>query len=265
MIDLHCHILPGLDDGAKDWDQSLAMAQMAVDDGITDMVCTPHWVPGKYENSRSEILPCLDCFRDSILAASIKLHLYPGAELRLDLTLPQRIKAGELLTINDGGKYVLIELPDESLPEHLDEFFWGMEMQGMKPIISHVERNAILRQHPNLLFQWVERGYLTQITAASLLDEFSEEIRQFSIQLIEHRLAHMLVSDAHGLKTRKPKLSEARKVIEGIAGAEVARLMTYETPKRVLEGIYIDPPEPLPWRRSTRKRSFFDRLFKTVS
>ena len=255
MIDLHSHILPGLDDGASDWEQALAMARVAAEDGITDMVCTPHWVPGQYNNTRSLVLERVDEGRQKLAAAGINLRLYPGAELRLDITLPERIKAGELLSINDGGIYALIELPDGSLPSHLDEFFWELELRRIKPLISHVERNAVLRQDISRLFRWVEMGFMTQLTAASLTDGFTEEIRNFATLLLEHRLVHMLVSDSHGLRTRQPKLSEGLAAAGEIVGMEAAERMVSDTPARILRGESVTIPEPIPIRK---KKTFFD-------
>jgi protein-tyrosine phosphatase len=255
MIDLHSHLLPSLDDGATDWEQAVAMARVAVEDGITDVVCTPHWVPGKYDNSRDLILERLTEARNQLTAAGIGLTLHPGQELRLDTTLPARIKSGELLTIGDGGIYALIELPEESLPRHLDEFFWGLEMQRIKPILSHVERNTVLREEPLRLSRWVEMGYLTQMTAASLADGFTEEIRDFAVLLLEHRLVHMLVSDSHGLRTRTPRLSEGLAVASEVIGTRAAERLVKDTPAQVLAGKSVSTPDPIPIKK---KRTFFD-------
>jgi protein-tyrosine phosphatase len=256
MIDLHSHMLPNLDDGAKDWEQSLAMARIAVDDGITDVVCTPHWVSGRYENTRPLILDKLAECKKMLASAKIELRIHPGAELRLDITLPERIKAGELLTLNDGGKYALIELPDGSLPDHLDEFFWGLEMGRIKPILSHVERNSVIRQEPARLYRWVERGYLAQMTAASLVGSHTEEIREFAFHLLEHRLVHMLVSDSHGLHKRSPKLSEGLAAATEVIGVKAAQRMVYDIPAQVLRGESVNIPEPIPLKK--KKKSFFD-------
>ncbi|MDQ5988214.1 MAG: Tyrosine-protein phosphatase YwqE [Syntrophus sp. SKADARSKE-3] len=255
MIDLHSHILPNLDDGASDWAQALAMARAAAADGITDVVCTPHWVPGKYDNTRSMILERMDEYRTHLAKAGIHLRLHPGAELRLDFTLPARIKSGELLTIGDGGIYVLIELPDGALPEHLEEFFWELELQRIKPIFSHVERNAVLHQDPSRLCRWVEMGYLVQVTAASLAGGFTKEIRGFVQLLLEHRMVHILASDSHGLRTRAPNLSEGLAVAGEIIGIKAAKRMVSDIPACVLRGETVNIPDPIPIQK---KKSFFD-------
>ena len=143
MIDMHSHILPGLDDGAADWDEALAMARVAVNDGIAEMVCTPHWVPGKYENDRETVLRRFAEFEQLLEEKQIPLKIHSGTELRIDTSIPDRLKDGRLLTLNNGSGYVLLELPDEIMPDNLDEFFWNLQLGGYQPILSHVEKEAL--------------------------------------------------------------------------------------------------------------------------
>lgn len=259
MIDMHSHILPALDDGAADWDQAIAMARVASGDGITEVVCTPHWVLGKYDNSREIILDRVAELKERLADKQIPLDVHPGAELRIDMSLPQRVKSGELLTLNDAG-YVLLELPDEILPDNLGEFFWDLQIAGFRPILSHVERNPIIRENPRRLFDWVEAGILTQITAASLQEEFAEEIREFAVFLVERRLVHMLVTDSHGLRMRKPILSEARRVVEGLVGTEAAQRMVLDTPRHILRGEPVPVVDPLPIEERKKKSGFWSFL-----
>jgi len=236
------------------------MARVAVEDGIREILCTPHWVPGKYENTRPIILERFAEFKTLLTVHSIPLIVHPGAELRLDAGLPERIRAGEILTVNDGGAYALIELPEESLPANIEDFFWRLQLQNIRLIISHVERNAALRQDPARLCRWVETGILTQITAASLLEEFSAEIRDFSFRLLEHRLVHIVVSDSHGLRKRTPKLAGARKVVEEMLGPDMAHKMTCETPKRIIEGKSVATADPVPFEKKPSRFQFWKRM-----
>ncbi len=261
MIDMHSHILPGLDDGAADWEQAVAMARVAVDDGITAMVCTPHWVLGKYENGKEAILRRLGEFETRLAAADIPLKVHPGAELRIDTSIAERLRSGELLTVNNGSGYVLLELPEDTLPDSLPDFFWNLQINNYRPILSHVERNLIIREHPQRLFRWVENGILAQVTAASLLEGFSEEIREFALSLVEHRLVHMLVTDTHSLRMRTPQLSGARKVIETLMGEEAAERMVCGTPGHILAGEPVPVVDPLPFDTHRKKKKSFWSLF----
>lgn len=260
MIDMHSHILPGLDDGAADWAQAIAMARAAADDGIVEMACTPHWVLGKYENSKEVVLPRFAEFEARLAAGKIPLKIHSGSELRIDTTLLQRLKSGELLTLNNGSGYILLELPDDNLPSNLHDFFWQLQVNGYRPILSHVERNPILRENPRRLFDWVEKGILTQITAASLLPDFAGEIRDFAFFLVERRLAHMLVTDTHSLRMRKPELSGACSVIECLMGPETAARMVYETPRHILRGEHVPVDDPIPVDAPKKRRRLWSFL-----
>jgi protein-tyrosine phosphatase len=236
---------------------------MAVKDGIEGVVCTPHWVLGRCDNTRQLVLSVVEELQKSLAEHAIPLKVYPGSELRLDVNLSQWIRGGELLTINDTGRFALIELPESVLPQNLEEFFWDLQMQKITPIISHPERNPVLLKDPMRLYDWVQMGVLAQLTAASLLGLFGTEIRKFTNLLLEHNLVHVLATDAHGLSIRTPKLSEGCKVIEDMKGKKAAREMAYETPKRIIHGEPVVADEPIAIRnRFSRKRSFSSLFFK---
>jgi len=259
MIDLHSHILPGLDDGPDNWDEALAMALVASRDGIGEMVCTPHWVLGKYENSGARILPRFAEFQARLAAEKIPLKIHAGAELRIDTTLLPRLESGELLTLNNGSGYILLELPDENVPSDLGRFFWELQLNGYRPILSHVERNPFLRANPQHLFEWVGRGILTQITAVSLHPDFDPAIREFALFLLRHRLAHMVVTDTHSLRMRRPELSGAFRAVAELIGEQTAVQMVCETPRRILNGESVPMEDPIPVepeRKTGRMKSF---------
>jgi protein-tyrosine phosphatase len=265
MIDLHTHILPGLDDGAGSWEESLKMARMAVEDGIDAVVCTPHWVTGFFENTTPSIMQAVETFRKKLESNGIPLSIYPGSELRLDFELIQKLESGEILTINDTGRYALIELPEGIVPQNMRNFFWELQSRNITPIISHPERNHVLLRNPDRLYRWVETGVLTQLTAASLLGRFGNEIRKFSILLLEHEMAHILSSDAHGARQRTPKLSEGLKEAERIVGEKRAQQMVLETPRLILEGQAVSPPNPVPLSETLKGISPLKRFLSIFS
>jgi protein-tyrosine phosphatase len=236
------------------------MARMAFEDGIRHVVCTPHWVPGRYDNSRALIIRAVEELRAKLKEQDVSLHLYPGAELRLDVDLTRGLQNGEVLSINDTGRYALIELAPNSLPLNLEHFFWDLQIKGITPIISHPERNPVLARDPDRLYRWVNSGILGQVTAASLLGYFGKEVRKFSFLLLRCRMAHMLVTDAHGLRVRTPILSKACKVIESLAGKRSVEQMVYENPEHIIRGEPITPDEPVPVGRRTCTRTGWRRL-----
>lgn len=246
MIDLHSHMLPELDDGAANWEESLGMARLAVEDGIRAVVCTPHWSVGVYENSRTVILEKIALFQTKLQAHKIPLEIYPGSELRLDASLPRKIKSREVLTLNDKGLHALIELPGIILSEHVNRFLWELCSHDITPILGHPERNFLLQRQPAKLAAWIEMGVLVQVTGGSLLGQFGRSARDFALKLMQHRMVHIVSTDAHGILRRSPELSAARRLVEQILGEELANRLTYETPKRILHGEAVKAEAPLP-------------------
>lgn len=260
MIDLHSHILPGLDDGARDWEQALAMARMAAEDGVRTIVCTPHWEVGRFDNRRPQILSAFEEFQKKVKEEGIPLTLYPGSELRLDVSLSARVQSGEVLTLNDGGRYILLELSGETLPDNLEDFIFRFQLDGITPVISHVERNKAFREDAGRLYRLVQSGVLTQLTTFSLLGQAGEEIRKFSLLLLEHRMVHVLATDAHGLRTRSPRLSEGFEIVKAVLGEEKAMEMVDGIPGRIIRGEPVEADDPVPVSRPA-SRSFWKRLF----
>lgn len=259
MIDIHCHILPGLDDGARDMAQSIAMAQIAAMDGITGIVCTPHFSPVFPGNIRRTVLESVERLQTKLREMEIQLALYPGSELAIDPNIVEKIGSGELLTVNDNMKVALIELPPEIIPPNLDRFFWSLQARGINTILAHPERCYPLMKNPSLLFDWVQAGVMVQLTGSSVMGHYGEPIRDFSFELLKHRMAHLVASDSHGDTARRPMLSRARAVTEEIVGAEEARKIFCEYPDSILCGEFPDVEPPIPFEK---KKPFLRRFFR---
>lgn len=259
MIDLHCHILPGLDDGAQDPDQSLEMARIAAGDGISGIVCTPHLSPVFPANHRKTILAALEELRSMLREAKIRLDLYPGSELSIQSNLPERIESGEVLSINDTGKIALIEMPTDLFSPNLDKFFWRVRAKGIETVLAHPERNYHFMKDPSVLFQLVQAGVMVQITSASLRGLYGREIRDFSLKLLRHRMVHFVSTDAHSPERRSPRLSKARAITESVAGAEQAHKIFCEYPLLVLRGEVPDLESPIPFKN---RMSLVRRIFQ---
>lgn len=258
MIDLHCHILPGLDDGADNWGQSLEMASIAAMDGISGIVCTPHCSPAFPGNDRKGIMAAVEQLRTRLRQAKIVLDIYPGCELAIDANLPEKINSGELLTINDNRKIALIEMPPEVIPPNLGRFFWTLRTRGVNTVLAHPERNYFLMKNPSVLLEWVREGVMVQITAASLMGLFGQGIRDFSLRLLRHRMVHFVATDSHSSCQRAPGLSEAHEIAQTVVGLEETYRIFHEYPAQVLLGELPDTAPPVPFEN---KPSFIRRLF----
>ncbi|MCU0589267.1 MAG: hypothetical protein MUF52_14095 [Syntrophobacteraceae bacterium] len=250
MIDLHSHMLPGLDDGAVDWGQSLEMARLAVAEGIAGVVCTPHWVYGLYDNSRERVMRICDMLQQRLHDAGIPLGAHPGCEIRLEPDIPRKIASGDLLTLNDRGCHALIELPAELIPSYVENCFRDLMDRGITPILSHPERNPWILRHPDHLFRWVETGVVCQITAASLMGRFGPLVRRFTTMLIQHQMAHIMATDAHTPTARSPRMAEAVLALEALIGPEPSEKMVITNPAAVLSGERIHMTAPTPFTGS---------------
>jgi protein-tyrosine phosphatase len=235
FIDIHCHILPALDDGPAGWDESLAMAEMAVADGIAAIVATPHQL-GNYSHNSAEMIRVQTAKLQHILHQhEIDLQLLPGADVRIDPELPSKIKNGEVLTLADHRRYVLLELPHEVyIP--LDHFLADLRSAGLVGILSHPERNQGIINQPNILTNLIEQGCLLQLTAGSLLGRFGSKIQKFSTSLIQHGIIDFIATDAHGIKSRPPLLKHAFDRVVQLAGYETAVNIFHRNPLHIISG-----------------------------
>lgn len=247
MIDLHSHLLPGLDDGATDWNQCLEMCRLAAAEGVAAVVCTPHWVYGLYDNSRERILFACGTLQRKLADAGIPLKVHPGCEIRLEPDILEQLTSGRLLTLNDTGRYALIELPGEFIASYVEDCFRRLLARGIIPVLSHPERNPGLIRSPERLHHWVEMGVRCQITAASLRGKFGPLIRRFTVTLIQHHMAHIMATDAHAPQIRSPRLGDAVVDLLELAGPEVTERMVVTHPLAVLAGEDLNASPPLPF------------------
>lgn len=248
MIDLHSHILPGIDDGAQTVEDSIGMAKAAVQEGIHTIVATPHHQNGKYINERTEILHQVKCLNDILRNKDINLNVLPGQEIRLYGELLQDYDNEKIVTLNDTNKYIFIEFPSNHVPRYADQMLYDLQVKGLRPIIVHPERNGELIERPEKLYNFVNKGILTQVTAGSLVGNFGKKIKKFSLQLIEHNLTHMIASDAHNTTSRAFHLQTAYDVIEKEFGTST--YMDFkENPYLIISGKNVHKEEPEQIRR----------------
>lgn len=244
MIDLHCHILPGVDDGAQTLEDSLAMAKIAVEQGIDTIIATPHHHNGKYKNSRMEVLQKVAELNYELERENIPVEILPGQEIRLEGEIIHKLNSEELLPVNITSGYVFIELPSDQVPNYTKNVFYELQRAGYKPIIVHPERNRRFIKQPDLLYQLVKNGAITQLTAGSIVGKAGRDVQKFAYQLIEANLTHIIASDAHDVKKRGFFLREAYdRLTKRYGSYSVYQFM--ENTNYVLNGemVFTDPPE----------------------
>lgn len=239
MIDLHTHILPGIDDGARDPDEALAMLRLAAEDGITTIVATPH----AHHSEGADVPGAVAALNDLARTASIPMRVLPGSEVRIASGLIERYRRGQLQTIN-GGRYLLLELPlHDDWPEpQLLRVVDGLLDEGVVPILAHAERYRFVERDPQRLVPLIERGVPVQVNARSLLYREADPDRQTADRLFALGYVHLLASDAHNVGYRAPKLRSAYERAATLAGASwvtAAQAMA----RAIVEDEAIDGPD----------------------
>jgi protein-tyrosine phosphatase len=259
MIDIHCHPLSGIDDGAETFEVSVAMCQMAAADGITHLVATPHC------NYRYEFQPELNRKKVEELQAAVgdtpKLLLGCDFNLSYD-NIRRLVEHSKDFTVNRTN-YILVELGDQFIPEQFDQVFYEIEVAGLTPILTHPERNRVVRNKPELVYHWVTRGCLVQVTAQSYSGGFGSEAQRLTEMWLDRNLIHFFASDAHDLKHRPPLLSPCNDKLVETKGKAVADLLLEKNPRSVIQGLPLPPGlEPVGPSESRRKRSWFSSFWR---
>lgn len=209
MIDLHCHILPGIDDGAKTMDDALKMARKAVSEGITYILATPHYKNGRWTNEKEDIVRSVKLLQAELIQQNIPLTIFPGQEVRIVGELIEDIANDKIQFIDEENHYLLIEFPTMSIPQFTDQLFFELQKKRIIPIIVHPERNQAILHDPSLLVTLIEKGALSQLTAGSYVGTFGKKIQKLSHQLIQANLVHFIASDAHNTHSRDFHMNEA--------------------------------------------------------
>lgn len=241
MFDIHHHLLYGLDDGATDLETSLKMAEIAIDDGITHVVCTPH-ANSEYNFSPEENAARLARLREKL---GDRLTLGLGCDFHLSYdNIEDALKNPARYTIN-GKHYLLVEFPDFGIPQNISASFYEMSVAGIVPIITHPERNLTLMQRMEKLTDWIRLGCLVQVTAGSLMGRFGKGPQRVARQLLDLRWVHVIATDAHNTTSRPPVMSEAYSFISREYGSEVAERLCVQNPRAIYFGEALaEQPEP---------------------
>ena len=242
MIDLHCHLLPGIDDGPATMEQSLELARLAVSNGITHSIVTPHIHPGRYENDAASIQACVAEFKAAIATNNIPLQLGFAGEVRLSAEVLMMVERqqipfyGEL----DGYKIFLLELPHSHVPPGSDKLVQWLLDRKLRPMIAHPERNKDIMRKFDKVQPFIELGCLFQLTAGSIAGAFGAPAQASSRLMLETGKVTVIASDAHNLGARPPRLDHGRDAAAEIVGNELAAGMVQSTPAKLVAGQFAD-------------------------
>lgn len=266
MIDLHCHMLPGIDDGAVDLDMALAMANMAARDGIRVVACTPHIYPGMYENTATGIRAAIAALQSELDRRDIPLRLVVGADVHLIPDLVASIRDGRVPTLN-GSRYLLLEPPHHVAPPRFEESVFQLLVAGYVPVITHPERLTWLGDHYPMFEQLAKGGAWMQVTAGSVTGRFGRRARYWAERMLDEGLVHILATDSHSPERRPPLLAEGRQAAALRVGESEALHMVATRPQGILDNL---APDAMPARLDsasamrTKGGGFWKSLFGTA-
>jgi protein-tyrosine phosphatase len=250
MVDIHCHILPGLDDGPDQLETSLQMAEMAIADGISHVVATPH------SDNTHRFDPVLVRARLNEMQQRVgeRLTLAAGCDFHLSFENLQSLKLDPTpYTLNQKG-YLLVEFANFAIPPTVRETLHSLHLMQLYPIITHPERNALISHNPEMLHGWLSMGCYVQVTAQSFLGRFGPGAQRFAETLLDNECIHFAASDAHNVSSRPPLLREAYDVVAKRSGEDVAKALFQENPLAAFEGRSLPYTPEIPEKASKLKK-----------
>lgn len=263
MVDIHSHVLWGMDDGARTPEESLSLLKLAELSGTTDIFATPHIIGEKFQPSWHSIEERTAELNQMAAAAGINIHVYSGAEVEMNWNLLEFFTGPGGLFCLANSRYVLVELPVTVIPEYADEFWYQLQLKGISPILAHAERYPVLAKHPEILLQWVKKGILVQSNTGSFVNKFGPHVQVLAEKLLTNNLVHFLGSDAHNMQNRNTDNSKALKRISELVGEEKTRELAVLNPQYILEDKLLIPVVPdVISAASGENKSFWHRLFK---
>jgi protein-tyrosine phosphatase len=245
MIDIHCHLLPGLDDGAVDLAMSLRMARALIDDGVEAVVCTPHILPGLYHNRGEQIEGAVARLRSRLADDGLRLDLYSGADAHITIDFVAKLASKEIPTLAD-SRYVLIELPQHVEPRLIKQFFFQLRTAGYIPILSHPERMPWIASQYRTIEELVASGVWLQLTVGSLLGDFGRDAKYWAERILDDGIAHVIATDAHNDDSRPPNLRMGYDVAAKRIGDTEAEKLVKSRPDAILCN-----EAPAPWPLSS--------------
>ena len=260
MIDIHHHLLWGMDDGASSMEASLAMAKTAAADGISHIVCSPH-ANGSYAYDPRVIAERIGALQSLLDLESIAIKLGHGCDFHMSYENIQEAKVDPAKFSINGLGYILVEIPDYGISRGLTEIFYQLQLAGLTPILTHPERNPTLQADPPRLTDWLRGGVLIQVTAGSVVGRMGRHAERMAHDLLANRWVHFLATDAHNTTSRPPKMREAFEVVAQRYGPDYAHLLCVSNPLAAFMGKPLPPqPEPLNLYEDPDKKSWWQRL-----
>lgn len=247
MIDIHSHLVYGVDDGSKTIEDTIYMLKEAKKVGFTDIICTPHYMESYYE------VPCNEIFNRILnvqkLTEEINIKIHQGNEIYANENIIEYIKSKQAMSLNN-SRYVLIEFPMQNKPMNIDQVIYLLLQEGKTPIVAHPERYSYVRETPNMLLEYIEQGVLFQTNYGSIIGVYGNEIKETAKKLLTHNMIHFLGSDNHRVNTIYKHIPESLKLLEKWIGQEKTLELTTNNPKYILNDEKLEIDEPIELKKT---------------
>ena len=258
MIDIHCHILPNVDDGSESLEESIEMAKIAESEGITKIVNTSHChFDFKYKKG-NELKLELEKFNQALKEENINIEVLLGNELYYTSDLIERFDELDFFSMNN-SKYILMEFSPINFPKNIEDVIYEIKIRGYIPIIAHAERYKQVQEDVNIVLDCIKEGALIQVNASSILGKNGEKTEDTSKKLLDNNMVHFVATDAHSSNRRRPLIKDSYNYILKNYGKEVSEKLFIENPTAVIENRDISILNPTKYEE---KRSFLKRLFR---
>ena len=257
MIDIHSHILPGLDDGAKDMETAVEMARIAVEDGIEKMIATPHiFRGGAAPNGLDKVNNTRESLQRALRENDINLEVFQGAEVHVSHNLIEKIKSQRDILVLNHSAYMFVEFPAEHVFSGAKELFFELMTESIVPIIAHPERNSVFRRNPKLLFELIQMGGLAQANSGSFTGLYGSRAQESVFTFLDADLIHFIATDCHSIRSSAPRLSETARLVEERAGRDKAKALVNDNPLAVIDDeelpYFPEPKNPLDQKKSLK-------------
>ncbi|WP_371372104.1 tyrosine-protein phosphatase [Sporomusa aerivorans] len=256
MLDLHCHLLPAIDDGSKDLDTSIKMLDIAKKNNTKAIIATPHVIEGKWLPSWEQIVESCNILTTESRKYGLNIPIYPGGEVAIHMDMLDIVKGPGPYCLNS-GRYILVELPAMEIPRFTEDFFFTLEARGITPVLAHPERHPLLAKEPEIVAEWIRRGILIQVNGSSIMGRMGDRAQAMAELLLTRNMVHCIGSDAHSAKNRNPDLSKAAERIVSLVGLEMARQIMTVNPQRIIDSQDV---EVFAIQSGRKKSGIFQRL-----
>lgn len=234
MIDIHTHIIPKIDDGARSVEETFALIKEAETAGITDIILTPHYISGYYDTNSAEVRFWVEKLQEALENQNINVKLHHGMEIYISNELEKQVDKKEVITLND-SKYLLVELPMRSEIKYAEQILFKVQSKGYKVIIAHPERYDFVQANPNIVQDFIDRGYIIQSNFGSIVGVYGKKAEKAIKELLSLNLVHVLASDSHREGTIYTNLPKILKKVEKLTSKKQVYELTVDNPQKILQ------------------------------